>query len=521
MADIVLINPAFETSYWGLEHALPLFGKRANVPPASLPLLAALTPSEHRVTLIDENVEAIDFDALAQADIVGVTGMSVQRFRMREILRRVKQSGAFTVVGGAWVTVQEDYFDGLADVIFVGEAEDTWARFLRDWQESKHHSRYEQSASTDMTRVPIPRFDLLKMQNYMFGSTQFSRGCPFQCEFCDIIVTFGRRPRLKTSAQVIAELEALRDAKMEIAFVVDDNLIGNKTAIKALLVDLAAWQQRNGFPLMFFTEASLDLAEDDQLMRLMVEANFVSVFIGIESPNEASLRETKKFQNVRQGGGTMIDKVHVIQRAGLDVWCGMIIGFDHDDATIFASQKEFLQDARIAHAMIGMLHAIPKTPLYDRLAAENRLDRDDEPVYGTNVIPLRMSREELREGYIELMRDVYAPDAYFARLDQLFLKDHFQFATVRSKYWRRHPWRGLTSQSTNLLRFAGIYLRLMRMVTDKSLRSAYRQRIARLLRSRRDPSVLFSYVVKCAMHYHHHQMATQMSRQETAVINTF
>jgi radical SAM superfamily enzyme YgiQ (UPF0313 family) len=520
MADIVLINPVFETSYWGLEHALPLFGKRANVPPASLPLLAALTPTEHHVTLIDESVEGIDFDRLAQADIVGVTGMSVQRFRMREILRRVKQRGGFTVVGGAWVTVQEDYFGDLADVVFVGEAEDTWSRFLSDWQGGNYQRRYEQSASSDMTRVPNPRFDLLKMQHYMFGSTQFSRGCPFQCEFCDIIVTFGRRPRLKTSSQVIAELESLRRAKMEIVFVVDDNLIGNKVAIKSLLIDLAEWQRTNGYPLMFFTEASLDLAEDEQLMRLMVEANFVSVFIGIESPNEESLRETKKFQNVRKGG-TMIDKVQTIQRASLDVWCGMILGFDHDDATIFEAQKEFLQDAHIAHAMIGMLHAIPKTPLYDRLTAENRLDLDDETAYGTNVIPLRMSREELREGYLDLMRDVYAPEAYFSRLDDLFLNGGFRFATARAQYWRRHPWSGLKAQTMNLVGFAGIYWRLMRKITDKPLRSEYRRRIRGLLRSRRDPSVLFSYVVKCAMHYHHHKMATQMSSQQTALINTF
>jgi radical SAM superfamily enzyme YgiQ (UPF0313 family) len=520
MADIVLINPAFDTSYWGLEHALPLFGKRANVPPASLPLLAALTPGEHQVTLVDESVEELDFERIARADIIGITGMSVQRFRMREILRRVKQRGGFAVVGGPWVTVQEDYFDELADVIFVGEAEETWPGFLRDWQAGRHHARYEQSASSDMTRVPTPRFNLLKMRQYMFGSTQFSRGCPFQCEFCDIIVTFGRRPRLKTSTQVIAELEALRAEKMEIVFVVDDNLIGNKAAIKLLLKDLVDWQRTNGYPLMFFTEASLDLAEDEQLMQLMVDANFVSVFIGIESPNEASLRETKKFQNVRQGG-SMIDKVRTIQKAGLDVWCGMILGFDHDDTTIFAAQKAFLRDARIAHAMIGILHAIPKTPLYDRLAAEHRLDYDDEPVYGTNVIPLKMSREELTDGYIELMRDVYSPEEYFKRLDGLFLDDGFRFARPRAKYWRHHPWRGLKSQTMNLLRFAGIYWRLMRMVKDNSLRAEYRRRIAGLLRSRRDPSVLFSYVVKCAMHYHHHKMATEMARQETAVINTF
>jgi len=171
--------------------------------------------------------------------------------------------------------------------------------------------------------------------------------------------------------------------------------------------------------------------------------------------------------------------------------------------------------------MIGMLHAIPKTPLHDRLAAEGRLDRDDEPAYGTNVIPLKMSREELRDGYVELMDDVYAPDAYFERLDGLFVNDGFRFATTRSQYWRKHPWRGLSSQAVNLARFAGIYWRLMRHVSDDALRAEYRRRIAGLLRSRRDPSVLFSYVVKCAMHYHHYTMATQMARNENAVANSF
>ncbi|HZU35653.1 MAG TPA: cobalamin-dependent protein, partial [Gemmataceae bacterium] len=228
MADIVIVNPRFEVSYWGLEHALPILGKRANLPVAALPLLAALTPGEHTVTLVDENVEAINFERLAQADIVALTGMSVQRFRMREILTELKQRGVFTVIGGPWVTVQEDYFEELADVIFIGEAEETWPRFLQEWKEGRHARRYEQAQKTDMTRVPTPRFDLLKTQHYLFGSVQFSRGCPYQCEFCDIIVTFGRRPRLKTGEQIIAELEALRAQEIDIAFIVDDNLIGNK-----------------------------------------------------------------------------------------------------------------------------------------------------------------------------------------------------------------------------------------------------------------------------------------------------
>src|SRR6478672_8838909 len=241
MAEIIFVNPRFEVSYWGLEHALPLLHKRANLPTACLPLLAALTPAEHAVTIIDENVEPLDYDRIARADIVALTGMNVQRTRMHEILTELKLRGAFTVVGGPWVTVQEDSFGDLADVVFVGEAEETWPRFLREWQQGLHQTRYEQAEKTDMTKVPTPRFDLLKMQHYAFGSLQFSRGCPFQCEFCDIIVTFGRKPRIKTSKQILAELEAIRAQGMRIVFVVDDNLIGNKKAIKEVLRDVSAW----------------------------------------------------------------------------------------------------------------------------------------------------------------------------------------------------------------------------------------------------------------------------------------
>jgi radical SAM superfamily enzyme YgiQ (UPF0313 family) len=520
MADIVLINPRFEVSYWGLEHALPFLGKKANLPVACLPLLAALTPAEHRVTLLDENVEPLDFERVARADVVGVTGMSVQRFRMRAILTELKRRGAFTVVGGPWVTVQEDYFGDLADAIFIGEAEETWPRFLADWKQDRHQKRYEQAEKTDMTRVPVPRFDLLRMRDYLFGSVQFSRGCPFQCEFCDIIVTFGRRPRLKTSAQVIAELEALRAQGMRIIFIVDDNLIGNKRAIKPVLRDLADWQRAHGYPLVLFTEASLDLADDPELLQLMVEANFVSVFVGIETPNEESLRETKKYQNVR-AGGTIVDRVHTIQRAGLEVWCGMILGFDHDDATIFDAQRRFLSEAHIAHAMIGMLHAIPKTPLHARLAAEGRLDPEDRPEFGTNVVPLRLSREALRMGYVQVLNDVYEPEAYFGRLEDLYLRQRIPYGPARRTYWRRHPWQHLRTQGANLLRAAGLYVRLMRGVPEAALRREYQRRIGRLLRVRRDPAVLLLYLVKCAMHYHHHTMAQRMADGRGPVVNSF
>jgi len=213
MADIVLINPRLEISNYGLEHALPFLGRQAVAPVASLPLLAALTSSAFRVAVIDENVEPIDFARCATADIVGVTGMVVHRRRMREILVELKRRGCFTVVGGPWVTVWEEDFGELADVVFIGEAEESWPRFLSDWSAGAWQRRYEQSERTDMSQVPAPRLDLLKMNRYAFGNVQFSRGCPFTCEFCDIIVVFGRRPRFKTAPQVIAEFDQLREPR--------------------------------------------------------------------------------------------------------------------------------------------------------------------------------------------------------------------------------------------------------------------------------------------------------------------
>jgi radical SAM superfamily enzyme YgiQ (UPF0313 family) len=520
MAEIVLINPRFEMSYWGMEHALPLLGKRANLPVAALPLLAALTPPEHHITLLDENVEALDYDRLANADIIALTGMVVQRARMRAILKELKVRGLFTVVGGPWVSVREDYFGDLADVIFVGEAEETWPEFLQDWQRGQHRQRYEQAAKTDMTKVPTPRFDLLQMQHYLFGSVQFSRGCPFQCEFCDIIVTFGRRPRLKTSAQILAELEALRAQKIDIAFIVDDNLIGNKKAIKPLLRDLIAYQQANGYPFDFFTEASLDLAEDEELMQLMVEANIISVFIGIESPNEKSLQETRKFQNVRPVG-SLVERVHRIQDAGIEVWCGMIIGFDNDDGSIFDAQRRFLKEAGITTAMIGMLAAIPKTPLHARLAREGRLDPADEMPYGTNVIPLQMSRAELRDGYLNVMRDLYEPRAYFKRLEALYLERRIAYNQGVVRYWRRHRWHWLKSQTYNAITSGVLYWRLMRGVRQRRLRREYRRRIRRLLLKRPSPNLLIFYLFKCFLHYHQYTMTQQMARGDSKIYNSF
>jgi len=518
--DIVLINPRFEVSFWGLEHALPFMGKRAAMPVAALPLLAALARPEDRVAIIDENVEAIDFDRCARAEVVGVTGMVVQRRRMREILEQLKRRRAFTVVGGPWVSVSEGYFGALADVVFVGEAEETWPRFLEEFSAGRAAARYEQSDKTDMTRVPAPRLDLLQMRHYAFGSVQFSRGCPFQCEFCDIIVLFGRRPRLKTEAQIIGELEGLRRRKMSFVFIVDDNLIGNKKAIKPILRRVIGWQRANGFPLTLVTEASIDLADDDELMTLMVAANIVIVFVGVESPNEASLRETKKLQNLRPGGN-LVDKVRRIQDAGMEVWAGMILGFDHDDDRVFDAHRRFLAAARISTAMVGMLSAIPRTPLHARLAAAGRLDPADDLAYGTNVVPLQLSREALSRGYARLMAELYAPAAFLDRCDDLYIDGRFETYRAWKDYAARHPWRWRRRKARLLTEALGIAAQLLWRVPEAALRREYRRRLWRILRTRRDPALLHVYAVKCVMHYHAHKLARDMAGPAGAVVNSY
>jgi radical SAM superfamily enzyme YgiQ (UPF0313 family) len=253
---------------------------------------------------------------------------------------------------------------------------------------------------------------------------------------------------------------------------------------------------------------------------LMVEANFMSVFIGIETPNEESLRETKKYQNVRKNG-TILDRVHTIQDAGLEVWCGMIVGFDHDDATIFDAQYQFITEARIVNAMIGMLHAIPKTPLHARLAAEDRLDPADEPEHGTNVIPKLLDRKQLRDGYMKVMSDLYEPDAYFGRLEDVYIHKNLTFSRGRTRYWRRRPWQSLKANGSMLLMTAVLFTRMMRRIPDTDLRREYRNRIWRLLKARRAPDVLLMYVIKCAMHYHHHRMAKEMTNGHSRIYNSF
>ncbi len=522
MARICLINPRFPTSFWGLNHGLPLLNKKANMPVLALPVLAGLTPPGHDVVLVDENIEEIDFDALEAFDIVGLTGMTVQRDRMREILVELRARGIFVVLGGPWITVSEDWFEGLIDVIFIGEAEETWPRFLAEWEQGLHQYRYEQAEKTDMAKVPIPRYDLVKFSEYTMGCVQTSRGCPFQCEFCDIIVIFGRKPRIKTSEMVVAEIDAQYRLGARVIFLVDDNFIGNKKAAKVILRAIIEWQHAHGFPLAFFTEASLDLAEDDELLRLMTEAGMVAVFIGIESPDEDALRETKKFQNVRGNLG-LVGRVRKVQEAGLEVYAGMIVGFDQDDETVFERQYQFLDEARVVGAMAGMLSAIPKTPLYARLEAEGRLDNAaaDDPNIATNVIPLNMSREALRDGWLDLMIRLYDAENYFSRFDKLFIEGKLPLATAKMDWLRKHQFLNyLKIQSLTILAAVGMLAKIWADPRTRPDRPVYAKYLRKLLASRRPPRYLFQFAFKCVMHTHFATMTRQMARGESRLVNT-
>jgi radical SAM superfamily enzyme YgiQ (UPF0313 family) len=417
--SVCLINPRFEPSYWGFEYALPLYpgDRRSTMLNGALPTLAGLGGG-HDFRLIDENVEDIDWDTLKNFDIVGVTGMTVQGVRILELLAKLKEIDTHVIVGGPLCSVDEKFFTDQCDTIFVGEADETWPQFLKDFSSGQPtEARYEQANKTDMTKIPTPRYDLLKVDRYASGALQFSRGCPFQCEFCDIIVIYGRRPRLKTPEQVICELDTMREAGFFSAMIVDDNFIGNKKKAKELLRHLVKWQEKHGYPLRLSTEASINLADDEELLELMYQANFRSVFIGIETPKKESLEETKKFQNTRGDG--LDDKLARIQRAGIDISAGFIVGFDADDKEIFDLQYNFIQDNGVLLAMVGMLAAIPSTPLYKRLKEEGRLVLDDP---NCNIEPKNMTREELKAGYWDLVSRLYTPQAF---LDRFFMAYRF------------------------------------------------------------------------------------------------
>jgi radical SAM superfamily enzyme YgiQ (UPF0313 family) len=415
---ICLVAPRNPPSFWTFDRILPSLNKKCVFPNLSLPTVAGITPREHEVVLCDENVEPVDFDT--DADIVGLTGYVIHKQRIFELAAEFRRRGKFVVIGGPLASLCPEEVRDKVDVVFVDEAEYTWPQFLRDYEAGAWQPEYRQDEKPSMHDSPLPRFDLLKIDRYRSMTIQFTRGCPFTCEFCDIIVMYGRRPRAKKVEQVMAEIETLYGLGAHNIFVVDDNFIGNKKLAKELLVAIVDWQRQHGQPIEFMTEVSLNVSQDDELLRLMRQANFTTIFIGIESPRVSSLEETKKNQNLREN---LLDSVHRIQRAGIDVMAGMIVGFDHDDTDIFEEQFRFIQDARIPISMTGMLNALPKTPLYKRLQEAGRLAAESvgDQFVLTNIIPKGMTLAELHTGYRRLLERLYSYGNYRRRVMGLIL----------------------------------------------------------------------------------------------------
>jgi len=400
---LLLINPRFPESFWSFRWAIDkvLTGKRAVNPPLGLATLAALCPPDWEVTIIDENIEALPVGQ--QADIVGVCGMGVQHARQVELLDFYRRRGAFVVAGGSFASLCPERYKGLADTVVAGEAEYIWPAFCRDYMNDTPRRLYRETGVVELSDSPTPRFELLKLERYVSASLQFSRGCPYRCEFCDIIVMFGRRPRTKTPEQIGVELDRLRELGVHRVFFVDDNLIGHKPRAKALLAFLMDYQHRHGYAFQFGTEVSINVAEDRELLALLRDANFTWLFIGIESPDAASLKEAGKSQNLR---GDMLTAVRTIHGHGIDLLAGFIIGFDNDTLDTFEHQHRFIMASGIQIAMLGLLTALPRTPLYQRLQIEGRLLPDapegDNTRVGTNFVPQQMSYDAMVTGYMDL-----------------------------------------------------------------------------------------------------------------------
>jgi radical SAM superfamily enzyme YgiQ (UPF0313 family) len=406
---LLLINPRFPESFWSfrwaVEEVLP--GKRSLNPPLGLATLAALCPPDWEVSIVDENVEPLPLRP--QADLIGICGMGVQAARQKQLLRYYRAAGYYTVAGGSYASLCPEEYQGVADTVVAGESEYIWPVFCADFASGGARPLYRETGNVKLEDSPTPRFDLLKLERYVSATLQLSRGCPFRCEFCDIIVMFGRRPRYKSVEQIGRELDLLRALGARKVFFVDDNFIGNKAVAKEVLRFLAGYQARHGRTMRFGTEASLNLAADEELMRLFRDAGFEWVFVGLETPDPQTLREARKTQNCALDPLAAVRRIHSF---GIDVLAGFIVGFDRDTPAAFAAQERFIRDAGIVVAMVGLLTALPKTPLYERLAREGRVlahvPNGDNTKLSTNIVPKSMTIEQMVQGYKGLYRSLLA-----------------------------------------------------------------------------------------------------------------
>ncbi len=412
---VLLVWPKFPASFWGFEGFLKMMPEDAITPPLGLVTVAALCPDSWSLKLLDHSFDEVTDEELCAADLVMVSAMYAQRVDALDILRRARSLGTRTFIGGPWASSEPEVVQHEADHVMVGEAEEVFTGIAMALENGTAQSVYRVMEKPDLSASPIPRFDLLRMDKYVHMPVQFARGCPFQCDFCDIITIYGRKVRGKTSAQLITELDRLRELGWHgEVFIVDDNFIGNRKSSLQLCRDLAVWAEAHGRPFSFYTQASVDLADRPELMEAMVEANFIYVFLGIETPSSEALKSSKKFQNLKRD---TLEQVRIIQQNGLWVLAGFIVGFDSDDETIFERQREFIEKSAIAWAMAGVLQAPPTTPLFDRMKAEGRYIEDSEAISNFSAPNFRtvMPLPTLLNGLSRLLADLYDPKTYFQR----------------------------------------------------------------------------------------------------------
>jgi radical SAM superfamily enzyme YgiQ (UPF0313 family) len=420
--NILLVYPRNPDSFWSFQHVLRFVAKKSAFPPLGLLTVAAMLPGEWNLKLIDLNVTRLRERDLRWADFVMISAMIVHRQSVHEVAARCRAAGRRVIAGGPLFTTGHAGFPEIPHFV-LGESEELMAEVVADMEKGTLRHHYEARTRPDISRVPVPRWDLIHLRHYVTMSVQFSRGCPYDCEFCDIVVMNGRVPRTKPPAQLVGELEALRKRGWkDMVFLVDDNFIGDRKKTKALLAEMIAWRERTRPGMGFLTEASVNLADDPELCGLMVRAGFKKVFVGIETPSAESLQECRKTQN---RGRDLLETVRILQGAGLEVMGGFIVGFDHDPADIFHRQFEFIQHSGVVTAMVGLLTALPQTRLYHRLLGEGRLETESSGNNTEGVLNFRpvLNREFLQSGYRELMKRLYEPRAYYQRI-RTFLECH-------------------------------------------------------------------------------------------------
>ncbi|MFZ2197895.1 MAG: DUF4070 domain-containing protein [Thermodesulfovibrionales bacterium] len=436
---ILLVYPEYPDTFWSFSYALKFISKKAAYPPLGLLTVAAMLPAEWDKRLVDMNVQKLKDKDLLWADYVFISAMSIQRESVGSFLAKCRELGVRVVAGGPLFSNDHEEFADV-DHLVLNEAEITLRLFLNDLKEGQPKHLYTSPEWADVTTTPIPLWELIDMKQYSSMNIQYSRGCPFDCEFCNITSLYGRIPRTKSSSQVIAELEKIYSLGWrEGVFFVDDNFIGNRKKLKDnILPALIRWMEERRRPFYFSTEASINLADDEELMSMMVLAEFITVFVGIETPNEESLIECAKTQNRNRD---LIASVKKIQDFGLEVQAGFIVGFDRDPVTIFDRMTEFIQESGIVTAMVGLLNAPRGTKLYERMVSENRLlktSSGDNTDLSMNFIP-KMGYEKLMKGYRQIIETIYSPKHYYMRVKS-FMKDfrpvQKKVVQMRYSYWK-------------------------------------------------------------------------------------